>query len=118
MKKKLLTILATTLLSISLLAGCRKEVSRQDTTVKVKVVNSYHKDRIPQIKIDSDGNPKITYIAEKNYVYVEYEGAEYTFSGEYYYQRYGQRIGSEIAATLRTIKYDDGTTYVNLIGLK
>lgn len=119
MKRKFLSIFIVLLSSISILAGCKKVISTTDETVKVEIVNSYHKDRIPKITYDSSTDkPRISYYPEENYVYVEYDGIEYTFEGASYYRKYGNRIGAKVAATLRTTKYEDGSTKVQIINLK
>ena len=113
MKKKLLLVL----LSCLLLTGCNKVVHTEKTKVEVTIVNSYHQDKITYPHYNTSTKTWTTKVHqyEENYVYVEYDGMEYTLSGEQYYRQFGHRIGEEVGAYLITKTYEDGTTKQEII---
>lgn len=116
--KKIIAILSLLLISILMLAGCAKCIDKKEESVKVTIVNEYHKpeeihysgmiNHVPQFYTD---------YAEYE-ITVDYNGTEYSIDDESAYRKYHGRVGQTVSAVLITKTYDNGKVkqYISRLG--
>lgn len=118
MKKntKILCIFLVMILLFTLV-GCTKCISTEETTVKVKITDSYHRS---SYMVPVYNGKTRTYITQPAIyrIYVEYDGFSYTITGSDTYNKYQDKVGEYVNGILETKKYDDGTVKYEIIGLE
>ena len=115
-KKFSLTILLS-IFSISLLSGCVKVVSTENSTIQVKIVDAYYKS--PYTTFMYVGKTLFPQSHPAEYkIAVEYDNIRYWFDDKDVYEKYSDRIGEYTNGTLEIRKYDDGTRKYRIIGLE
>lgn len=114
--KKLAIILISVMVLCSLV-GCRKVVDTQEKEVEVEVTDAYY--RAPHTTYSRVGKTYMSQVHPAEYrVYVEYDGAEYTISGQDVYEVYKELVGETAVGVLKTVTYDDGSTSSRIVELK
>lgn len=106
--KKCILFMSLLILIILSNTGCTTRVSEKDSTVQVKITDEYHRNfsATPMfvngsyVLITRPGESKIT---------VEYDNIKYEFTEEAVYEKYHDKVGEYVNATLTETKYDDGT---------
>lgn len=113
----LICILILCLLSSVIFTGCKKLVSTEQTTVKVEVVDSYHRAGYNTLVWTGKVHTVVRHPAVWR-ITIEYEDVEYTISGSDTYNKYKERIGDIVNGTLVTRTYDDGSVSYDIVDLE
>ena len=93
---------------ICLLTGCKKCISTETRVVQVQITDATYTPGYNTVI--STGKTISLMYHQANYVIdVEYDGIEYSLYGYEIYQKYFDKIGSFVNATLEINKYDNGT---------
>lgn len=118
MKKRLcVSLILAVLLFMHLLTGCTKCVNTETSTVKVRVVDKYHRPMYMQpVRCG-----KVTSIITHPAVYrirVTYKGVKYSLSGSDVYNKYFDKVGEYVKGTLVSKYYDDGSIKCAVVSLE
>jgi len=114
--KKLAIILISVMVLCSLV-GCRKVVDTQEKEVEVEITDAYY--RAPHTTYNMVGKTYMSQVHPAEYrVYVEYDGAEYTISGQDVYEAYKESVGETVLGVLEITTYDDESTSSDIVNLK
>lgn len=115
--RKIIAFIPLMLLLICFLTGCAKIVKEEESTVQVKIIDEYHR--------ESYVTPMYTgktyiYVShpETYYITVQYNGEEYSVSGEAVYEKYHDKIGETLNATLKTTTWDNGNVAYDIVDLE
>ena len=115
---KKITFISLIAIILILLTGCAECISTTESSVQVKVVDSYYQPAYNSTII----NPAIHTISVVPHpavyrITVEYDDCEYDIETSSAYKKYHKKIGEYVNATLETNKYDDGTVRHDIISL-
>lgn len=116
---KKITFIPLITIIVILLTGCAECISTTESSVQVKVVDSYYKPAYNTVII----NPALHIMTPVSYpaeyrITVEYDGFEYDIEKESAYKKYHKKIGEYVNATLETSKYDNGTVRYDITALE
>lgn len=111
MKKIMITILIS--IMVMNLMACAKCINTETKEVEVTISDSYHRGSYITFVKSGKVNVPITHSAVYH-IQVTYDGATYTVSGSDTYNKYKDKIGERVKATLVTKTYDNGKTYNNI----
>ena len=111
MKKILILMTLTTLV---LLTSCAKLINTEYKEVEVKITDTYY--RAPYTTPIRVGKTT-TYVHHPSayYVYVEYEGIEYTLGGIGIYNEYKSKVGQIVQGKLEINTYDNDTIKYDIL---
>lgn len=102
---------------IFLLTGCKKCISTEYENIEVTIVDEYHRRAYSTPRRIG----KTTTMRVHPAVYritVEYNSIKYTISGKNTYNKYKEKVGQTIFATLEVRTYDDGSVKYDITGLQ
>ena len=114
--KKIFCLMLTILL-VFLLTGCANLINTE--TKKVDVLITYEDYSEAWLQPMWIGK-MFTYISHpaQYEITIKYNGIEYTFDNEIYYNAYKDRVGDTITGTLEIKTYDNGTVKYDIIALE
>ena len=117
--KKILRITALAMYMASIITACTDTALETDTSkVKVNVIDSYYKPAYSTSEYNVALKiPVLIQHPAKYRVTVQYDIFTYDFTDEESYEKYGDKIGDEVDATLTIRKYSDGTLKYDIISL-
>ena len=115
-KNRILMLLLLVVLIFGLIS-CAKCISTEYENVEVTVIDSYHRGIWRQPVRSGKTTTYITY-PEVWQITVEYNGVEYTVSGNDTYNKYKDKIGQIITGKLEIRTYDNGTIKHDIISLE
>lgn len=102
-----------------LLTGCAKCINTMESSVQVKVVDSYYQPAYNTMIM----NPALHIVTTVPHpaiyrITVEYDECEYDIETSSAYKKYHKKIGEYVNATLETSKHDDSTVRYDIISLE
>ena len=99
------------------LTSCRKLISTEYKDAQVVLTNAVYKHAFIQV-IPIGKTPIVIHHPEKNYIFISYEGQEYSLNGKEYYEKYFEMIGCDLIAVFEVKTYDNGKVTLKCVGVK
>ena len=110
MKKLIMMILICSIF----FTGCSEIISEERLDIAVTVTDSHYSGAWTSI-IPVGDIYVTTYYDAEYYIYLTYEGKEYSINDEDTYNKYKDKVGEDVKATLVVEKYDNTTTKSKII---
>lgn len=115
--KKVITIILTIVVICSYFIGCTKCINTETYADQVKIVDTHFVNGRWQ-PIFNGKSQTLIYIPATYQVIVSYDDAEYTVNGKDIYDKYKDRIGSTVNATIKKKNYKDGAVKYSIIKIE
>lgn len=112
--KKNITIILTIAVICSCFIGCTKCIKTETYTDQVKIVDTHYVDG-RWISAFNGKSQTLIYLPATYQVIVSYNDAEYTVDGGDVYNKYKDKIGNTVNATIEKKNYDDGTVKYSVV---
>lgn len=115
--RKIVVLIPLMLILACFLTGCAKIVKEEESTVQVEITDEYYRDSYVTPMYTGKSYIYISH-PETYYITVQYNGEEYSVSGEAVYEKYHDKIGETANATLKTTTWDNGNVVYDIVDLE
>ena len=99
MWNKVIIIIASLLVILYTFTGCSELVSKEETVVDVKIIDTYKRASYTTPLKVGKVTSIITHPAVYK-VYVDYDGTKFTLTGKDVYEKYENKVGQTVKGTL------------------
>lgn len=115
--KKIISIGLVVIMICLCFVGCAKCIGTETSKEQVEIVDTYHKGAWIQ-PINAGKVSTFIHHPAVYQVIVFYNDVEYKVNGKETYDKYKNRLGETVGATIEKNSYDDGTVKYSVIALE
>lgn len=115
--RKIVVLIPLMLILACFLTGCAKIVKEEESTVQVEITDEYYRNSYVTPMYTGKSYIYVSH-PETYYITVQYNGEEYSVSGEAVYEKYHDKIGETANAILKTTTWDNGNVVYDIVDLE